>query len=349
MTRSLLQHLTGDPELESLFGDEPEVSAILRFEAALAEAEVEAGLVSRADAAAIREAAIILTPDWAALAAGMVTDGVVVPALIRQLCAAVGEPHAGAVHFGATSQDAVDTGLALRLASAIDIIEARLQALETQLGELAQRFGDLTVMAHTRMQRALPITVADKIMTWLEPLRRCRGALASSKREVLVVQLGGPVGTRAELRGKGDDVARRLAAGLGLGTALPWHSGRDRIAGFASVLSLISGAAGKLGADVALLSQNEIGSIALTGGGGSSAMPHKSNPVSAEVLVTLARLNAGLLGTLHQGLVHENERSGSAWTLEWMTLPKMVVATGSSLLLALSLTKQIRFQSVRYE
>ena len=345
MIRSLLQHLTGDPELEKLFCDALEVSEILRFEVALAEAEAETGLVSPADAAAIREAARGLTPDWADLAHGMAKDGVVVPALIRQLRAVVGKPHAGALHFGATSQDAIDTGLALRLASAIDIIETRLQALEAQLTQLAQRFGDLTMMAHTRMQRALPMTVADKITTWLEPLQRCRDALVCSKKQVLIVQLGGPVGTRAELRGRGDEVARLLATKLGLGIASPWHTGRDRIAGLASALSLISGAVGKLGADVALLSQNEVGSIALSGGGSSSAMPHKSNPVTAEVLVTLARFNAGLLGTLHQGLVHENERSGSAWTLEWMTLPQMVVATGASLRLALSLTHSMQFRS----
>ena len=94
---------------------------------------------------------------------------------------------------------------------------------------------------------------------------------------------------------------------------------------------LLSGTLGKIGQDIALMAQNEVGEVRLATGGGSSAMPHKSNPVPAEVLVTLARFNAGLLGTLHQALVHENERSGAAWTLEWLVLPQMAVATGAGL------------------
>jgi 3-carboxy-cis,cis-muconate cycloisomerase len=133
------------------------------------------------------------------------------------------------------------------------------------------------------------------------------------------------------LKGQGDAVAASMAAILGLGDAPPWHSQRDRIAELAACLSLLSGSLGKFGQDIALMAQNEIGEVRLARGGGSSAMAHKSNPVAAEVLVALARFNAGLLGTLHQALVHENERSGAAWTLEWMVLPQMVVAAGAGL------------------
>ena len=116
-----------------------------------------------------------------------------------------------------------------------------------------------------------------------------------------------------------------MAERLDLALRPSWHSQRDRIGEFGSFLSLLSGTLGKIGQDIALMAQNEVGEVQLATGGGSSAMPHKSNPVPAEVLVTLARFNAGLLGTLHQALVHENERSGAAWTLEWMVLPQMVV------------------------
>jgi 3-carboxy-cis,cis-muconate cycloisomerase len=122
------------------------------------------------------------------------------------------------------------------------------------------------------------------------------------------------------------------------------HSGRDRLAGLAASLSLISGSLGKIGADVALLSQSEISIVVLEGGGQSSSIPNKSNPVNAELLIALARFNAGLLGIFHQGLVHENERSGSAWTLEWLVLPQMVISTGASLRLSCNLAEQIRFQ-----
>jgi 3-carboxy-cis,cis-muconate cycloisomerase len=247
--------------------------------------------------------------------------------------------------LGATSQDAIDTGLILRLATAISMTEQRLVALETALASLAERDGAQSMMAHTRMQRALPMPVAKKIAGWTAPLVRARHTLGGLRRRLLVIQLGGPVGTRAELGDKADLVAKRLAERLDLGLAEPWHAERDPIAEFGALLSLITGGLGKFGADVALLSQNEVGSISIEGGGRSSAMAHKSNPINAELLVTLARCNAGLLGILHQALVHEYERSGSAWTLEWIVLPQMVVATGAGLRIATTLTRQISFQS----
>jgi 3-carboxy-cis,cis-muconate cycloisomerase len=344
MTRSLLQHLVGDMEFEALFTGEAEVAAILQFESALAAAEADAGLIPEAAATAIATVTASFRPDMADLAQGIVKDGVVVPALIRQLRAATGE-HGASLHVGATSQDAIDTGLMLRLATAISLIEQRLVSLEGALGQLGERYGALTMMAHTRMQRALPIPVLAKLSAWTEPLLRARRTLGLLRRRLLVIQLGGPVGTRAELGDKADIVARRLAERLDLGLAGPWHTERDPIAELGAVLSLITGALGKVGADVALLSQNEVATITIEGGGGSSAMAHKSNPVNAELLVTLARFNAGQLGLLHQALVHENERSGSAWTLEWMVLPQMVVATGASLRIATALAGQVNFQS----
>lgn len=135
-----------------------------------------------------------------------------------------------------------------------------------------------------------------------------------------------------------------MARLLDLGIAEPWHATRDPIVAFGSLLSLITGSLGKIGADVTLMTQTEVASIKLSGGGGSSTMAHKSNPVNAEVLVALARYNAGLVGTLHQALVHENERSGAAWTLEWLTLPEIIIVTGASLRLAIRLASQIHFQ-----
>lgn len=343
MTRSLLQHLAGDAEFETLFSDGAEIAALVRFESALAGAEADAGLISDAAAEAIAKALADFKPDLDDLAEGIKTDGVVVPALVRQLRKAVGE-HGLSLHLGATSQDAIDTGLMLRLATAISLIEQRLVSLEASLATLTDRYGAGTMMAHTRMQQALPIPVSAKIATWTDPLVRARRGLALVRRRLLVIQLGGPVGTRAGLGENADLIAKRLAERLDLGLAAPWHSERDPIGEFGSALSLITGALGKFGADVALLAQNEVATIAIQGGGGSSAMPHKSNPVNAEILVSLARFNAGLLGTLHQALVHENERSGAAWTLEWLVLPQMVIATGASLRIAAALAGQIGFQ-----
>jgi 3-carboxy-cis,cis-muconate cycloisomerase len=327
----LLQALVGDEEVASFFSNDVELTAMLRFEAALAEAECKAGLVPLEAADAIGEACRNLRPDWPALAEGLARDGVVVPALVRQLRGAVGEPHERFVHWGATSQDVVDTGLMLRLKDVLGVILQRLDTIVLALEELRSRDGAVPLMAHTRMQQALPFTAADKLDTWIAPLKRHRERLLIMAPRLLAIQLGGPVGTRAELAGNGDLVALELARLLDLAAVPAWHSQRDRIAEFGSFLSLLSGTLGKIGQDVALMAQNEIGAIRLPSGGGSSAMAHKSNPVAAEILVALARFNAGLLGTLHQAQVHENERSGAAWTLEWMVLPQMAIATAASL------------------
>jgi 3-carboxy-cis,cis-muconate cycloisomerase len=316
---------------------------MLRVEVALAEAEADAGLIAPDAAVRIRQICATFTPDWSGLARGLAQDGVVVPALLKQLRAAAGAAHQGAVHTGATSQDIIDTSLVLRLAQAIGLFEERLDAIAAGLDSLKAASGRKPLMAHTRMQVALPFTVADKIETWRAPLVRGTARLAEIKPRLLLLQLGGPVGTRAELGERADAIAAGMASRLALGIAPAWHSQRDGIAEFGDWLSLVSGSLGKLGQDVALMAQNEVSAVKLAGGGKSSAMAHKQNPVGAEVLVTLARFNAGLLGTLHQSLVHENERSGAAWTLEWLVLPRMVVTTGASLRTALTLINGLSF------
>jgi 3-carboxy-cis,cis-muconate cycloisomerase len=339
----LLQALVGDEETSAFFSNEAELRAMLQAEEALAGAEAEAGLIEEKAARRIGEACRDFQPDWGKLAEGLAQDGVIIPEFVKQLRAAVGETHAKAVHLGATSQDIIDTGLILRLKGVTELLGHRLGALVEVLGSLKVRDGSVALMAHTRMQRALPFTAADKIDTWVRPLERHRQILRELMPRLLVVQLGGPVGTRGELKGHGDAVAAAMAERLGIGSVPPWHSQRDRIGEFASWLSLVSGTLGKIGQDIALMAQNEVGEARLASGGGSSAMPHKSNPVPAEVLVTLARFSAGLLGTLHQALVHENERSGAAWTLEWLVLPQMVVAAGAGLSKANSLLESLSF------
>lgn len=344
MVRSstLLSALAGDDEIAALLSDVAQIDAMVAFERALAVAEAQAGFIPDEAAAAIEATLPDYQPDWADLAAGIASDGVVAPALVRQLRVALGA-HGAHLHKGATSQDVIDTALVLQLARILPIYETRLTGLLDTLDGLANRYGVQPLMAHTRMQQALPFTVAAKLRTWSEPLARHRRMLGAIRRELLVIQLGGPTGDRSSFGDKGADIARFLAAELDLGLAEPWHSDRSSIGAFAAWLSLVTGTLGKLGADVALMAQNEVGEVRLANGGGSSAMAHKSNPVAAEVLVSLARANAGLLGTLHQGLVHENERSGAAWTLEWLTLPDMLVNTGAGLRLARSLLDQMSF------
>lgn len=339
---TLLSALTGDPEIENFLSDEAQLGAMLAFERALAEASADCGFVPAEAASAIVAATENFAPDWAELAAGMARDGVVVPALVKQLKRHLAEEHRPALHKGATSQDVIDTALMLQVAKVLGVYETRLSSLLAGLEELAHLHGDTTLMAHTRMQVALPTTWGAKLASWGEPLQRHLRALSGMRRSLLVIQLGGPVGDRGSFEGFGDAIAAGMAKRLDLGLATPWQAQRDPIAALGNLLALIAGTLGKIGADVALLAQNEVAALALEGGGGSSAMAHKSNPVNAEVLVALARQVAGLSGTLNQALVHENERSGAAWTLEWLTLPQMLVSTGASLRLAQKLVEQIR-------
>jgi 3-carboxy-cis,cis-muconate cycloisomerase len=338
-----LSDLVGDITIAQLLSDDAELDEMLAFETALADVQAGLGLIPKASATAIEAACDSYRPDPALLAAGMARDGLVVPALIAGLRASLPEQHRKYLHLGATSQDLIDTSFVIRLRTVVDKLDRRLIAIMAGLEQLAATYGALPLMAQTRMQQALPMTVADRIEAWRRPLQRHRERLAELLPRLLVVQFGGPIGIRGGLDGKGGAVAAGLAARLGLGNATSWHSARDRIAEFAGWLSMLTGALGKIGQDVALMSQNEVGTAHPAGGGTSSAMPHKNNPVTAELLVTLARFNAGMLGTLHQALVHENERSGAAWTLEWMVLPQMAVATGASLRHAEALLAGLRF------
>ena len=337
---------TGDAEIAALFGAAAEIAAMLRFEAALARAEADVGTLAPDAAEAIEAAIGGFAPDEAAIRAGMAKDGVPIPVLVKQLRAAVGEAHGGLVHRGATSQDAVDTGLALRLQEVLAILAGRVEALLALLEHLTETQGTTPLMAQTRMQAALPFTAADKLATWARPLAQHRDRLAALKSG-LPLQLGGPIGNRTSF-GPGYPALRAaLAARLGLRDAAPWQSDRTVILDIAQALALLAGTLGKIGQDLALMAQNELGAVQLAGGGASSAMAHKQNPVGAEVLVALARFNGGLLGTLAQSMVHENERSGAAWTLEWLILPQMAESTGAALAQALALFDGLRFVALR--
>ncbi|TPN78491.1 3-carboxy-cis,cis-muconate cycloisomerase [Mesorhizobium sp. CU2] len=336
----LLSGLLGDEEAARHFSLEADIDAMLAFERALAEAEAKHGVIPREAATAIVKVLSSFRPDTAKLRTGVAKDGVVVPELVRQIKAAVGAPHDAFVHFGATSQDVIDTSLVLRLSQVVDHIGLLLGENVVRLSGIELEFGDRPFMAVTRMQPAIPITVADRILSWRAPLERHQQRLAKVSSRLLLPQFGGAAGTLEKLGDKAAAVRAMLAAKLDLADAPQWQSQRDALAEFASWLSLVTGSLGKFGQDVALMAQTG-SDIRLSGGGGSSAMPHKQNPVKAEVLVALARFNAVQLSGMHQALVHEQERSGAAWTLEWLILPQMVVATAGALRLAAELAAQI--------
>ena len=332
--------LFGDPEAAAIWSSDRQVAHMLAFESAFTRAQGQVGIVPRDIAEDVADRILTFRPDIGDLRAGMARDGVPVPALVAQLKPLAGDTPK-AVHSGATSQDVIDTALALALAEFNPLLRDRLVGLSGAIGELAARFGDNALMGRTRMQAALPITVADRLRKWSGPLEGHVAKLDRLRPEVEILQLGGAVGNQAALKPHVAEITEAMAERLGLGNRPgAWHTTRGALVDYAGLLSAITGSLGKMGQDVCLMAQQGIDEFAMTGGGGSSAMPHKQNPVLAELLVTLARFNATQVAGMHHALVHEQERSGAAWALEWMLLPQMAQATARGLSAAVALCHQ---------
>jgi len=332
--------LFGDTEIADLFSADAQLAHYRAFEVALARALGACGRVSMEQEQGAADAIMESRIDITSLADATLRDGLPIPDFVRKLRAQAGGNEA-AIHTGATSQDVLDTALSLTLKNVSGVLIDRLQKLDSSLTKLADEKGDTPLMGRTRMQAALPITVADRIESWRRPLEDHVDGLEALKPRVERLQLGGAVGTRHGFGEDGDRIATHMANALDLAAGPVWHTDRTGIAEYAGRLSLITGSLGKLGQDVALMAQQRVDEVTLQGGGGSSAMPHKSNPILAELLVTLARFNATLISGLHQSLIHEQERSGAAWMLEWMMLPQMAVTTGRALSAADALVDRI--------
>ncbi|MDM8165242.1 3-carboxy-cis,cis-muconate cycloisomerase [Roseovarius sp.] len=327
-----LEAVAGDPPTSARLAEARRLQDMLRVEAAYSRALGAVGQVTPEIADAAASAIETAQIDTARLAQEAAEDGMPVPSLSRQLRAALpGELH-GALHKGLTSQDVMDTALVLALRDILDDFETRLDRVDAALADLDARFGNAPLMARTRMQAALPVAVSDRIALWRRPLAGHRDRLAELRPRLLRLQLGGPVGTRGTFHGHGDVIAGHMAKALDLGNPeTAWHTDRAPLAELGGWLSMVAGSLGKMGHDIALMTQQGVDAAKLKGGGSSSAMAHKVNPVSAELLVTLARYTAVQLPGLHLALDHEQERSGISWTLEWLILPPMLVATGAAL------------------
>lgn len=343
--------LFADADIAGHFSDAERVRAMLDVEAALAGAEGRLGVIPPDAADAIVGAARAASPDPASLQAGTLSAGVPVAALVAQLRTAVGGQAAHYVHWGATSQDIVDTALVICLRAVIERLDTQLAALADRLAVVAEVHRDTVMVARTRSQQALPTTFGLKAAGWLAPLLRHRDRLAELRPRVLVLQFGGAAGTLAALHTQGIAVMDAMAADLELGVApLPWHTQRDAVVELAGWLSLLTGSLGKFGQDVVLLAQSEVSEVREgTGdaGGGSSTMPQKANPIAGETLVALARFNAGLIANMHHAAIQEHERGGPGWQVEWLTLPQMAVAAGAALKHARTLADGLVVDSAR--
>ena len=334
----LLDLLFRSEDVEKVFSSRGCLQGMLDFEAELARAEARAGVVPSPAAVAIAGKCKAELFDVEALAQGAELAGNIAIPLVKTLTNLVAQDDKDAaryVHWGATSQDAIDTGLVLQLREALKLVAADLGRLTTGLAELAKKHRSTIVVGRTWMQQALPTTFGMKVAGWLDAVDRHRERLRETERRALVLQFGGAVGTLAALGTRGSEVAKSLAGELGLGLPdVPWHSHRDRVVEVATTLGLCVGTLGKIARDISLHAQTEIGEVfepAEVGRGGSSTMPHKRNPVTSAVVVAAALRVPGLVNTMLTAMVQEEERGLGGWHAEWETLPEIVRLTAGAL------------------
>ncbi len=347
----MLDSVFADEEVAAIFSERRYVAEMVAVEAALAAVEARLGVIPAESGKLIAERAASFRPDLGLIRSRLADDGVPVIELVRQLREHVGGAAGDDVHFGATTQDIMDTALVIQMRAALAALEKTLDRAIENLARMARRYRTSVMPGRTHSQQAVPIPFGVKAAGWLAPLLRHRVRLAEIRPRALAVQLGGAAGTLEPLGRRGVDVVEALAAELGLSAPpLPWHTQRDTLAEVAGWLSLVSGSLAKMAQDVILLAQTEIGEVRETaeeGRGGSSTMPQKVNPVASEQIVAAARLNAALLGAMHQALVQEHERATSGWQIEWRTLPQMFELTASALRKAEFLTAHLHVDEAR--
>ena len=341
---ALYRDLLHDDEIGRLFSDDAELDAMIRVEAALARVQGSLGVIPEASAQQIVKTLRDLRIEPVDLADGTHAAGIPVPALVAALRSALPAPeHSQFLHWGATSQDIMDTGLVLRLRAIRDIIDARLRLLLSVLADLALTYAELPLAARTRRQPATPTSFGAVLAAWGSPLLGQLEALAQVGPRLLRVSLAGAAGNSSALGEKAAAQRAALAAELEIADCeLPWHSDRSALAEFSSVLTRINGALAKLGEDCILGAQAEVGELALAAGGGSSTMPQKQNPVQAEALLSLFQLATALDGAMSQALLHRQQRDGAAWMLEWHALPQICMACGRALQLSISMVTQLQ-------
>jgi len=328
---SLLDPLFRWASVDAAFTPAATLQALLDVEAALARAQAAAGLVPGPAAEAITRAARAERLDGSALATAAAAAGNLAIPLIAGLRALLARdaPEAAAfVHWGATSQDVIDTALVLQLRGALGVLDGEALRLSGLLAALARAHRDTPLAGRTWMQQAAPLTFGLEAAGWLGAVDRERARLAQAARACAVLQLGGAVGSRAALGPRGLEVARALAADLGLALPpLPWHAHRDRLAALMGALGSFTATLGKIARDVSLHAQTEVGELAeptAPGRGGSSTMPHKRNPVGAAVALAAATRLPGLVSSFLTAMVQEQQRGLGGWPAEWEVVPEAV-------------------------
>ncbi len=336
MSMRLIDSLATTPALADLFSDESLLRAMLDFESALARAEARTGVIPKDAADTITALAQPGSFDAAALSIAAFRAGTPAIPLVKALTEQVRKTNAEAarfVHWGATSQDVVDTAMSLLLKRAEPVLIGDLLRLEKALAGLSDQHKDSVVLGRTLLQAAPPVTFGLKAAGWLGPVRRGRRRLQTGFRDAAVLQFGGATGTLASLGDRGMAVTEALSAELGLRTAsgVPWHTQRDQLATLICACGVLTGSLGKMARDIVLLMQNEIGEASEPGGegrGGSSTMPHKRNPTACSLTLTAAHRVPGLVSTFLSTMLQEHERGVGGWQAEWPVVATVIQSTG---------------------
>jgi 3-carboxy-cis,cis-muconate cycloisomerase len=318
--------LFASEDMRAVFGDRARIAAMLRMEAALARAQSRFGFVPEALAPAI-EAIGPDDLDIGAIGAETVLAGVPTIPFIKAVQQRLPKELEPSFHKGATTQDIADTALVLQMREAFVLIARDLDLILAGLTKLARAHRATPCVGRTYGQHAAPLTFGYKVAVWAVGIGEVAGQLPWLQQHVLVASLGGPVGTLAGLGSKGPAVADAFAQELGLGTApIAWHTLRARMVEAGVWLATLMGALAKMAADVAYLASTEVGEVAephVPGRGGSSAMPHKRNPVSATVILSAHMAAKGHVATLLDAMAAAHERPAGAWHAEWHALPQL--------------------------
>lgn len=330
--------LCGTQPMNDIWSPRATLQRMLDVEAALARASAAHQVIPQAAVAAIEAACQADQLDAEALARDAALGGNLAIPLVKQLTARVKAADAEAskyVHWGATSQDIIDTATVLQLRDTFDLLDHHLHTTCAALAALARTHRATPMIGRTWLQQALPITLGLKFAQWLDALLRHRERLAALRERVLVLQFGGAAGTLASLRDAAPAVTQALGKELGLTVpTLPWHTQRDRMAETAALFGMLIGTLGKIARDISLQMQTEIGELAepaTAGKGGSSTMPHKRNPVGCAAVLTAATRAPGLVATVMAGMVQEHERALGGWQAEWDALPDLARLAGGAL------------------
>lgn len=350
----LLAPMLSSAAMRAVCDDLAFLQRMLDFEAALARAEAATGVIPTGAAETIAKACTAQAFDLDGLAEAATRSGVLAIPLVKALTASVAKTDTEAaryVHWGATSQDVVDTATMLTLRAGIDALSVDIDRATAGFAKLARAHRDTPVVARTWLQHALPMPFGLKLAEYAAALHRSRARLKRLRNEALALQFGGAAGTLAALGDKGLLVAQRLAQELKLPVPdAPWHTHRDRIAEAASVFAILAGTCGKIARDIQLMMQTDVAEAFEPSGegrGGSSTMPHKRNPVASATAIAAATMAPNLLATILASMVQDHERSAGAWHAEWPTLPQLLLVTSGALAAIVDIAEGLEVDAAR--